>query len=156
MKSEAVGKPQGTALLWGTGWEINPNPRSNQSYSWKESSSQTQRPSNGMNFGAAVCAQRLIKPEEMSKEGCKRPVMKPGWVRRLPCFEQHGTKMFGCQRPLDAQMSGGKELRVPFCTVASNHLPVAPQGFSQLVPNQALVLTQIFINSECCTAAMLA
>lgn len=68
--------------------------------------------------------------------------------------------MFGYQRPTDAvsQMShvlmpGGKELRLPFCTVASNHLPAAPQGFSQLVPNQALVLKQIFINSEYCTAA---
>ncbi|XP_029813701.1 probable G-protein coupled receptor 139 [Manacus vitellinus] len=41
----------------------------------------------------------------------------------------------------------GKELRLPFHTVASNHLPKAPQGFSQLVPNQALVLNQIFIIS---------
>lgn len=50
-------------------------------------------------------------------------------------------------------MTEGKELRLPFLTVASHHLLVAHQGFSQLVLNQALVLNQIFINSEYCTAA---
>lgn len=39
---------------------------------------------NGVNFGAAVCTQKLINSEGMSKEGCRCPVMKPGWVGRLP------------------------------------------------------------------------
>jgi len=55
-----------------------------------------------MNFSATICTQKLIKSEEMSKERGKCPTMKPGWVRRLPYFEQRGPMVFGCQRTSDA------------------------------------------------------